>query len=193
MNGEDLVVTVAWWFLSAVKDRSKLTLTQEKQRLGCDSPSLSGSVLQPLAATLHSSVSPSSLRRNCIFAKTFLLKPAYISQWRVLASKYWLFQVKTHSVETLLNNFRAISLPCRKLVVCHSLTVLFFSLLFQKGSPGKYQNNLRWESHSKLSSILMPWNFKFQKAIQNLNSLYYKKTKKKKSCWNFSLLKLPIK
>lgn len=35
----------------------------------------------------------------------------------------------------------------------------------------------------------MPWNFKFQKAIQNLNSLYYKKTKKKKILLKFFTLK----
>lgn len=137
----------------------------------------SGSVLQPLAGTLHSSSVTLLSQEKLHLCWNLPAKPADISQWRVLASKHWPFQVKTHSVETLLNNFRAVSPLCRKLVVCHGLTVLFFSFLFQKGSPGKYKNNLRWKSHSKLSNIFIPWNFKFQKAIQILKPLHYKKTK----------------
>lgn len=47
----------------------------------------------------------------------------------------------------------------------------------EENLEGKYKKKLRWKSQSKLGNALIPWNFKFQKTIQILKPLYYKKTK----------------
>lgn len=75
------MVTVAWWFLSAAKDRrSKLTLNEEKERLACDSPRTARLCSTGSSTSLLQCHPPLSGEAASLLMKTFLLKLAYISQ-----------------------------------------------------------------------------------------------------------------